>query len=97
MKNVFIVIGSIFLSFVVLLVALFIIGYVSLDKLECKSSEGNITIMYSEDEIVAYTANGINYDLDKQKKVAENIGVDAYMEEFSIWFSTNTTGTCKRK
>lgn len=97
MKNVFIVIGSIFLSFVVLFVALFIIGYVSLDKLECKSSEGNITIMYSEDEIVAYTANGIKYDLDKQKKVAENIGVDAYMEEFSIWFNTNTTGTCKRK
>ena len=32
---------------------------------------------------------------DNQKKYAEQIGVDAYMKEFSTWFSSNTTGSCK--
>ena len=65
-------------------------------KLTCKSNEGNITIMYNDKTLTGYTANGISYDLDEQKKLAEQIGVDSYLEEFSTWFQNNTTGSCSK-
>ena len=67
------------------------------NKLVCKSDQGNITIMYNDKEIVGYTATGMSYDLDEQKAYAKRIGVDAYINEFSTWFSTNTTGTCEKQ
>ena len=39
---------------------------------------------------------GISFDYDGQKKIAEQIGVDAYLTEFATWFGNNTTGTCTR-
>ena len=53
--------------------------------------------MYNDKEIVGYTATGMSYDLDEQKAYAKRIGVDAYINEFSTWFSTNTTGTCEKQ
>lgn len=38
----------------------------------------------------------MSYDLDTQKSYAEQIGIDAYLEEFSNWFSNNTTGSCTK-
>ena len=34
--------------------------------------------------------------LDQQKKYAEQVGIDAYLDEFSNWFSSNTTGSCSK-
>ena len=78
---------------------LFLLGVIgSSSKLVCESSEGNITLLYNEKEIVGYTSTGrLSYDLEGQKAIAERIGVEEYMYEFEIWFKTNTTGTCKRK
>ncbi len=78
---------------------LMIFGVTSLTskKLVCKSSEGNITIMYNDKTIKGYTANGLSYDLDGQKKYAEQVGIDAYIKEFANWFKTNTTGSCEAK
>lgn len=92
-KTIFVIVAV-----VVVLVAV-LVFYVSKTskKLVCKSKEGNITIMYDSKKIKGYTAKNIKYDLDGQKKVAEQIGIDKYLDEFEKWFSTNTTGTCERK
>ncbi len=82
----------------IVLLAFIIIAFVSMTskKLVCKSNEGNITIMYNDKKIKGYTASGFTYDLDGQQKYAEQVGIDAYLDEFSSWFSSNTTGSCTR-
>lgn len=62
----------------------------------CKSDASNITLMYNDKKITGYITKDIRYDLDVQQKLSEQIGVDEYLNQFSNWFSTNTTGTCKR-
>lgn len=95
MKKALMIIGGIVVGFIVLVIVIFAITSATSEKLVCKSNEGNITIMYNDKTITGYTANGISYDLDGQKKYAEKVGVDAYISEFSTWFSSNTTGSCK--
>ena len=96
MKKVLMIIGGIVVGVVVLGVIIFVVVSSTSKKLVCKSNEGNITIMYNDKTITGYTAVGLSYDLDNQKKYAEQIGIDAYLNEFSTWFSTNTTGTCSK-
>ena len=91
-KTIFIIIGAVVLVAIVACILFFFMGT---KKLTCKSSQGNITLRYSKDNIVGYTAKNINYDLDGQQKIAEKIGVDAYLEQFKQWFANNTDGTCK--
>lgn len=52
--------------------------------------------MYNKDGITGYSTNNMTYDLDGQQAIAKQIGVDAYLEEFSKWFSDNTTGICTK-
>ena len=91
------IIGGVVIGIIVLAFLIISIVSANSNKLICKSNEGNITIMYNDNEIVGYTANGMSYDLDQQKAYAKQIGVKAYLNEFSTWFSTNTTGTCETK
>lgn len=63
-------------------------------KLVCKSKEGNITIIYDQEEIIGYTVKGMSYDLDGQKEYADLIGIDEYILEFDEWFRNNTSGQC---
>lgn len=88
------IIGGVVVGFIVLFIAIFSIVSASSEKLVCKSDEGNITIMYNDKTITGYTAVGISYDLDGQKKYAEQVGTEAYIQEFSTWFRNNTSGTC---
>lgn len=97
MKKILMILGGIFLGFIALFVIIFMVASLISDKLVCKSSEGDITIMYTEKTITGYTANGITYDLDGQKKVFDEIGMDDYIKDFSNWFSSNTSGTCTKK
>lgn len=96
MKKILMVFGGIALAIIVFVVAIFMIVSFTSKKLVCKSAEGNITIMYNDETITGYTASGITYDLDGQKQIAERIGIESYLEQFSTWFKTNTTGTCKK-
>ena len=96
MKKTLMVIGGIVVGIIVLGVVIFAIVSATSKKMVCKSSEGNITIMYNDKTITGYTASGMSYDLDQQKEYAEQVGVDAYLNEFATWFSNNTTGTCSR-
>ena len=97
MKKFLMIIGGIFLFLVVAFIALFLIISATSKKLVCKSNEGNITITYNDKAISGYTANGLSYDLDGQKKYAEEIGIDAYIEEFSTMFSNKTAGSCSKE
>ena len=97
MKKFLMIIGGIFLFLVTLFIILFLIVSATSKKLVCKSNEGNITIMYNDKTISGYTANGLSYDLDGQKKYAEEIGIDAYIEEFSTMFSNKTAGSCSKE
>ncbi len=95
MKKILTIIGGITAIAVILCVAVFFFVSKTSEKLVCKSAEGNITIMYNDNTITGYTAVGITYDLDGQKEIAKQIGVEEYMNQFKAWFSENTTGTCE--
>ena len=88
------IIGGVVVGFIVLFIVIFSITSANSEKLVCKSDEGNITIMYNEKGITGYTATGMSYDLDAQKEVAKEIGMDAYITEFNSWFKSNTSGYC---
>jgi len=92
MKKVLMIIGGI----VVLFVLIFVVISVTSKKMVCKSDQGNITIMYNNKTITGYTASGLSYDFDEQKKLADEIGSEAYLNQFENWFKTNTTGSCTR-
>ena len=68
MKKVLMIIGGIVVGVVVLGVIIFVVVSSTSKKLVCKSNEGNITIMYNDKTITGYTAVGLSYDLDNQKK-----------------------------
>ena len=53
--------------------------------------------MYNDKEIVGYSASNITYDLDQQQDYAKEVGIDSYMDEFSTWFESNTSGTCTKE
>lgn len=96
MKKFLMILGGIFGGMIALAIIIFFVISVTSSKLVCKSDEGNITIMYNKKTLTGYKANGISYNLDEQKEVAEQIGVDSYLDEFSTWFQNNTTGTCSK-
>lgn len=64
------------------------------NKLKCKSNEGNITLMYNDNTVTYFLTNDIYYDLDSQKAMIEKIGINDYIDNFSNWFSGNTSGKC---
>jgi hypothetical protein len=88
------IIGGFIVVIIILLVAIISIVSSNSNKLVCKSNEGNITIMYDDSTINGYVATGITYDFDQQKEVANQLGIDSYISQFTTWFETNTTGTC---
>ncbi len=91
------IIGGVVVGIVVLIIAIFSLVSAKSNKLICKSNEGNITIMYNDSTINGYTASNISYDLEGQKKIAKQIGIESYISQFKTWFETNTTGTCTVK
>lgn len=96
MKKVLTVIGGLFLVLVIVVAIILIVTSLTSKKLVCKSNEGNITIMYNDKTITGYTAKGITYDMDGQKQIAEQIGIESYITQFESWFKTNTTGSCTK-
>jgi len=97
LRKVLVLIGGITIGIIILFVIIFTMVSSNSNKLICKSSEGNITIMYNDSTITGYTASNISYDMDSQKKVASQIGIDSYISQFKTWFETNTTGSCSKK
>jgi len=95
-KKTLMIIGGIFLGIIVLVVGIIMIVSLTSKKLVCKSAEGNITIMYTDKAITGYTTRGMTYDLAQQQAYAEQIGVEEYLDEFSVWFEQNTSGSCQR-
>lgn len=96
MKKILMIIGGIVVGLIILGGIIFFTIYVKSDKIICSSSNGNITILYNEDELSGFTTSGnLTFDFDTQNAYAKTIGTDSYIEEFKTWFSENTDGTCK--
>lgn len=95
MKKVLMIIGGIFVFMIILAVVILGITALTSKKLVCESENGSITILHNNKTITGYTARNYTYDLDGQKEYAEQIGVEAYIDEFKEWFEENTNGTCK--
>ena len=95
--KIVLIIGAIFGGLIILAVSLILFTSMSSKKLVCTSNVGDITLMYNDKVINGYTASGISYDLDGQKIIAKEIGIDEYLNQFTYWFRTNTNGTCIRK
>ena len=93
----FAIIGGIAVGIIILVVVIVLVVSANSKKLVCKSDRGNITIMYNDKTITGYTAVGLSYDLDGQKKYAQQVGIDAYIQEFSSWYRNNVGGTCTFK
>lgn len=97
-KNVIVkvlaIIGGIVVAFILLIVIIISIVSINSNKLVCKSSQGNITIMYNDSTISGYVTTGMNYDMAQQKAIANQIGINEYISEFKTWFESNTNGTC---
>ena len=96
MKKALIIIGIVVGIIVVASVILLGGVFSSSNKFVCKSDKGNITIYYNDKALTGYTAVGIEYNLDDQNKIAKEIGVKKYLEDFNQWFVTNTGGICDK-
>ena len=93
-KALFITLG--FAAAIILIIVLVVVLFISnTKKLVCKSTQGNITLRYTDKEVVGYTAKNMTYDLDEQQEYSREIGIDAYLDEFKEWFENNTDGTCE--
>lgn len=96
-KIILMIIGGIAVFFIGLWCIIFFGTSALSNKLVCKSNEGNITIMYTDNQITGYKANGVSYNFDAQKQIAERIGVEDYISQFESMFTMKTTGNCERK
>ena len=96
-KKYLLILCGVVLGIIILAVTIVLIVSATSKKFECTSSQGDITIMYDDNTITGYMANGISYDLDNQKSYAEQIGIEKYLSEFDNWFKANTDGSCVKK
>lgn len=95
MKKVLMIIGGIVVVIIVIIVVMFVVVSMTSKKLVCKSDDNNITIMYNDDTITGYTAKGISYDLEGQKKLVEAMGVKSYLNWFvDLYRINNDNATC---
>jgi len=94
---VLIVIGAVVGLFVLLLILVYFFVVKSSSQMICECSNGGITLIYNDNTIIGYTANGFTYDLDEQREFAEQMGVDEYLVQFEEWFTTTTDGKCNYK
>lgn len=97
MKKVLTIIGGIVVALIAIFVIVFVIVSSTSKKLVCKSSQGNITIMYNDETLKGYTSTGLIYDFEGQKVIANQLGTEEYISQFKTWFSINTDGTCEAK
>ena len=95
MKKKLIIIGGIVVIVIVIVIIIFAVINMTSKKLVCKSDNNSLTIMYNDDTLTGYTAKGISYDLEGQKKSAEAMGVKAYLNWFAdLYRINNYNATC---
>lgn len=91
---VLIVIGGIVGLFILFLVAVYFLVVKNSSQIVCTCNGGDITLIYNDETIIGYTANGFTYDLDEQRGFVEQLGIEEYLRQFEEWFSSSTGGTC---
>lgn len=66
-------------------------------KLVCTADDKSITIMYKDNKIVDYVADGVDFDLEAHQNTINQVGIDAFFSQYDYWFRSNTSGYCVRK
>ncbi len=67
----------------------------SSDRLECKSSNGNIMILYDEKGVIGYsTIESLSYDLYDEQEIASKMSASNYINQYKINFENSYDGTC---
>lgn len=95
MKKRLMIIGGIVVTIIVIVVIVFAVVNMTSKKLVCKSDDNSLTIMYNDETLTGYTAEGISYDLEGQKKSAESMGVKVYLNWFAdLYRINNDNATC---
>lgn len=82
---------------VVLFIIIFAIVSMTSEKFKCTSDSGSITLMYNDSSLVGYTTVNHTFEFDEQQEYAEEIGIDAYLEEFEMAYELIYDGTCEVK
>ena len=98
MKKKLMIIGGIVLGVLVIVLGIYIYITSTSSRLVCKSSLGNVRLVYNDKELIRYSTTGsISYDYDVQTARVEKVGIESYIEEFTEWFETTTDGTCVKR
>ena len=71
-KALFITLGFVALV-IAAIITLVVIIVANTKELKCTSPQGDITIRYTNNDIIAYTAKNMSYDLDGQKEYAKKL------------------------
>ena len=54
--------------------------------------------MYRGDKLTGYVVKNVTFDLDKGNEKVKEQGIDEYLKQFELWFTSNTTnGKCESK
>ena len=79
-------------------IGVYICTSITSKKLVCKSSEAEITLKYSNNQLIGFTANNVKLDINQVKETIKEIGMEEYLKQFELWFKSNTTnGICEYK
>ncbi len=68
----------------------------NVSQLVCKSGNGSITMTYNDTRITSYAQDQIEFNLKEQNDQVKEIGLDKYLEEFTLWFTINYQGECTK-
>ena len=96
MKDKVWLLGFVLLALNISLVITIIVLYNGQNKLVCKSDTDKIILYYEGDTITKYTSKTIEINLEGQNAYAKQIGIEKYLDEYSIWFENNHGGKCKK-
>ena len=97
MKKILMIIGGVVVVLLVCAGGFIYYQFQTSDQFVCESESGTITLLYDEDSINGYMANGISYDLEAQKAYAKQVGIEVYLKEFNEFFQANMNGNCHKK
>lgn len=96
LRNILIVLFSISMLVIIIggIIYLLYTSFTNSSKLVCKSETASITLLYDENNLNGFFTNGVEFDLDLQQELAEDLGIDEYLIQYKEWFESNQNGTC---
>ncbi len=81
--------------FIIIIISFIINYFIKYDVLICRSKEGNIILVYDNNELVNFgTTRNMSFNFINQNSYVEKIGIESYINSFKNSFENNTNGKC---